>query len=102
MFGDLPAYGFYFRHVKGLRLNDLDLTYEKPDARPALFAEDVFKMRVAMLSAQSEKGAAAQVVLKDVRNALITGCVATGAETFLRQEGACEDIRLMQNDLIRR
>ncbi|MDX9971952.1 MAG: glycosyl hydrolase family 28 protein [FCB group bacterium] len=40
MFGQLPAYGFYFRHVRNVRLRDIDLTTESPDARPAIVAED--------------------------------------------------------------
>jgi polygalacturonase len=41
MFGKLPAYGFYFRHVKGLRLNNLQLSVTDPDARSALVYDDV-------------------------------------------------------------
>lgn len=41
MFGILPAYGLYCRHVEGLRLNNVQLAVTKPDARPALAFEDV-------------------------------------------------------------
>ncbi|HET8655339.1 MAG TPA: glycoside hydrolase family 28 protein, partial [Longimicrobiaceae bacterium] len=40
-FGALPAYGFFIRHVKGLRLNDVEVSYLEPDARPAFVLEDV-------------------------------------------------------------
>ena len=29
MLGALPAYGFYCRHVSGLRLSDFDLSFDK-------------------------------------------------------------------------
>jgi polygalacturonase len=41
MFGPLPAYGFYIRHVKGLEMSSIDISYMKEDARPALVLEDV-------------------------------------------------------------
>lgn len=41
MFGSLPAFGFYFRHVKGLRMRNHDLTTATHDARPAIVQEDV-------------------------------------------------------------
>ena len=43
MFRDLPAYGLYCRHVQGLRTDELDLTTEQPDARPAVVLDDVWQ-----------------------------------------------------------
>ena len=40
MFGALPAYGFYFRHVRNARLHDIALTCSTPDMRPAIRKED--------------------------------------------------------------
>jgi len=34
MFGPLPAYGFFVRHVKNVRLRDVELTSATPDPRP--------------------------------------------------------------------
>jgi hypothetical protein len=101
MFGKLPAYGFYFRHVKGLRLRDVDLGYDTPDLRPALVADDVRDLRVESLSAQAEPAAFAQLVLRNTRSALITSCIAASAEAFLSVEAGCEDVRLLNNDLCR-
>jgi hypothetical protein len=41
MFGNMPSYGMYARHVKGLRARDLMFTTEKEDARPAFRLDDV-------------------------------------------------------------
>ncbi|HXD30364.1 MAG TPA: glycosyl hydrolase family 28-related protein [Pyrinomonadaceae bacterium] len=41
MFGELPAHGFFIRHVKGLQMNDVSVTYLKDDARPAFVMIDV-------------------------------------------------------------
>ena len=35
MFGSLPAYGLYARHVEGLALRNVSTRWEKPDQRPA-------------------------------------------------------------------
>lgn len=41
MFGDLPSFGFYLRHVKGLTLENVRVTCAKPDGRHALVCDDV-------------------------------------------------------------
>ena len=41
MFGRLPAYGLYCRHVKGLKLLNVQLQLAKADQRRAVFFEDV-------------------------------------------------------------
>ena len=37
----LPAYGMYFRYVKGLRVSDVVLRYMNRDERPAFVLDDV-------------------------------------------------------------
>lgn len=41
MFGVLPAYGLYCRHVRGLRLRDVELECATGDARPPVVCADV-------------------------------------------------------------
>jgi len=41
MFGDTPSYGFFIRHVKGLRVDRVSLSYQKDDLRPAFVLNDV-------------------------------------------------------------
>ncbi len=40
MFGTLPAYGFYCRHVAGLELRGVQLRTARPDLRPAVMGDD--------------------------------------------------------------
>ena len=52
MFGpELPAHGFFIRHVKNLELTNVEVAYEKPDARPAFVMEDVTGADVFRLKA---------------------------------------------------
>jgi len=41
MFGELPAWGFYIRHVDGLKMNNIKIKIKKPDYRPAFVIDDV-------------------------------------------------------------
>jgi polygalacturonase len=54
MFGQVPAYGFYIRHVKGIELSGVKLSYEKPDLRPAVVLEDVKEFDATRVKAQHE------------------------------------------------
>lgn len=40
MFGDLPVWGLYLRHVEGITLKNVNLTTTHPDARPMTRADD--------------------------------------------------------------
>jgi polygalacturonase len=41
MFGTLPAYGFFIRHVAGIELDNVAVRYEQTDTRPAFVLRDV-------------------------------------------------------------
>ena len=41
MFGVIPAYGLFCRHVRGLSVRDVTLAYQKLDKRPPVVLEDV-------------------------------------------------------------
>lgn len=41
MFGEIPAYAFFIRHVRGIELNDVEVSYLKEDLRPAFILDDV-------------------------------------------------------------
>jgi len=41
MFGDIPAYGFFIRHVKGIEMNNVEVITMKEDLRPAFILNEV-------------------------------------------------------------
>jgi len=52
MFGTLPATGFFLRHARNIEFSNVEIATAKPDARPAIWADDVdgldcFRLRVA-------------------------------------------------------
>lgn len=67
MFGELPAYGFFIRHVRGLIMNDVEVSYLKDDARPAFWLSDVKGVDFFRIRAQRSAGAQT-FALKDVED----------------------------------
>src|SRR5207248_844080 len=65
MFGDTPAYGFVIRHVRGIQLSHVDISYLREDRRPALVLADVNEAEISYLWAQQAPGVPA-LVLKNV------------------------------------
>ena len=99
MFGALPAYGFFCRHTRGLRLSRVQVSTVQPDPRPALVCEDVsglelFGWRAAMNDSPT-------VVFQQVQDALVHGCeAAPGTGVWLRVGGNnSAAIRLVANEL---
>ena len=41
MFGTIPAYGFYVRHARGVTFDNVEVSFEKDDARPAFVLDNV-------------------------------------------------------------
>ncbi len=50
MFGELPAWAFYVRHVKGLTLKNITVTAAEKDYRPAYVFDDVENLSLDMLT----------------------------------------------------
>jgi len=73
MWGDLPAYGLFARHVRGLVLTDVSLSTVREDRRPALVLSDVDGARVSGLSAGTSASTEAAVLLENTRGFLLTG-----------------------------
>lgn len=100
MFGTLPSYGFYCRHVDGLTFDNVKLQYSEPEWRPALVCDDVRNLKLFGLEAQSMAGDTAAIVFDSVQRASIRNCSAwPGSGTFLRMCGKTEAIRVIANDL---
>ena len=71
MFGRLSAYGLYCRHVKGLKLLNVELQLEKADQRHAVVFEDVEDALIDCLDAQLSPGAGTMIRLTDVKKVFI-------------------------------
>ncbi len=66
MFGELPAWGFYVRHVSGLTMNNISVTARAKDYRPACVFDDVLGLNLDQWQIR-EDDSDKQYILKDVR-----------------------------------
>lgn len=67
MFGITPSYGFYIRHARGIVFDNVEVSFEKDDARPAFVLDDVKEVEFFRTSAEIS-GDAKMFWLKNVRN----------------------------------
>jgi hypothetical protein len=81
MFGEIPAYGFFIRHVKGLELNGIEVSYLNEDLRPPFLVQNVSQAEFDNVKGQHASGVAT-LVLKDVDGFKIHDCPFT-ADTKL-------------------
>lgn len=65
MFGELPAWGFYMRHVKGLTLKNITLKAEAKDYRPAYVFDDIVGLTMEEINIQEDDNGP-QIILKDI------------------------------------
>jgi polygalacturonase len=95
MFGTLPAYGFYCRHLKGLSLRNISTGFSKDEERPALVCDDVEGLELA------GSALAGSVRLQQVKDAFVHGCRAPGPiQTWMEVSGnQSARISVMGNDL---
>jgi len=101
MFGPLPAYGFYCRHVRNLRLRDVRTTVTQSDERPALACDDVETADLAGCDFAAGSRTASAIRLANARDVLANGCRAAGSgAAWMTVEGArTRNIHLLANDL---
>lgn len=67
MFGDMPAYGFFLRHVNGIEMNDIQVSFTKEDRRPAFVLNSVRNVVFDAVKAQHADGVPT-FVLRGVSN----------------------------------
>jgi polygalacturonase len=67
MLGALPAYGFYFRHVNRLEMSHVEIAPVAPDARPAIYLDDVPRADFFAITAPSSPPAFSLNKSTDVR-----------------------------------
>ena len=67
MFGELPAWAFYVRHVSGLTMKNISVIAEAKDYRPPFVFDDVTKLKIRKLIIK-EPVREKQVILRNVIN----------------------------------
>jgi polygalacturonase len=101
MFGRLPSSGLYVRHANGIRLRNLSLKAEAPDARPALTCDDAHDLDISGLRASASAEGQAVIALHEVSDVFVHSSKAPkGTQTFVQVSGASSmGVVLSGNDL---
>ena len=72
-FAPIPAYGFFVRHVNGIELNNVDVSFENEDFRPPFILEDVKKAEFHNVEVQTAEQVPA-FILKNVTDLSTSVC----------------------------
>ena len=98
--GELPGYGLYARHIRGLNINNVQFQTEAEDGRHAMVLDDVHQAKLSNISCMSAVGNAAILKLKDAQQVLVNGWQPQSEQgAFLKLEGnQNQHIGLMNND----
>jgi hypothetical protein len=102
MFGKLPSYGLFIRHVNNIHLSNIEMDFDQPDERSVIVCNDVKQIELIDVRGKGTKSGAPLIQFYDVKNALIASSRPLNEiNTFLSILGNCEDICLSGNDLRR-
>ena len=101
MFGTLPAYAFYCRHVKDLSLRNIALRFDQPEERPAMVCDDVQSLDLVGSEFSSLPEGEPSILLNQVKDAFLHGNrVGTERRAFVQVSGEhSAGIRITGNDL---
>ena len=101
MWGNLPAYGFYLRHVNDIKFSNITVKFKTKDVRPAIFCSDIENAIFNQMSISIDKSAESVIVFDNVRNSIISNSnIDNEVNSFLNViDKNSRDIYLMNNVL---
>jgi hypothetical protein len=90
MFGRLPAYSLYARHVDGLSISNWRTRWQLPDARPAAVFDDVSNLQVVGFRAAAVGGQKAVILLNHANKTLMEAVTATHESALVNRPDPIE------------
>ncbi len=101
MFGhSLPAYGFFIRHVEGLKMENVNLSLAQSDARSVIRMEDVSDIKIRNFSADNPSSNVPFIEIREGNNIVVSETSARKEHSvFLSIDENSNDIILLNNDL---
>ena len=97
---NLPAYGFFIRHVRHLTLEDIQFNLDNKDDRHALYLDDCRDITIDKVKTISHLSESAYIRTNNVENLMIRGFSTENAlPSFLENSGKSSGIKLIGNDL---
>ncbi|MCB9219627.1 MAG: glycoside hydrolase [Ignavibacteriales bacterium] len=68
MFGILPSYGFYFRHVENLKVDNINLSLEESDTRYAFVFDDINGVKLSDIMLRNKLAQKKNYFIRNVKN----------------------------------
>ncbi|MES2775981.1 MAG: glycoside hydrolase family 28 protein [Bacteroidota bacterium] len=81
--GIMPAYGLFIRHVKGIKMNNVELSYLGKEVRPAIVMDDVKGADLLRVKMQPVDGSKS-VILNNVENFTIQNSKGIKDRQFIK------------------
>jgi polygalacturonase len=78
MWGTLPSYGFFVRHVRGLQMHGLSIGYQHEDVRAAMVLSDVSDALIDNSDIMISPKAQAVIVVEKASGITFAGCIVRG------------------------
>ncbi len=102
VFGRIPAYGFFIRHVKNITLDNIWLRFMKSDHRPAILCDDTEHVEIKGLKASGTTETPDLIRLVNTRDAVIAQSrPSSPVKVFLSVAGDLSDGIILQNNLLK-
>lgn len=102
VFGRIPAYGFFIRHVKNIRLENIRLNFLSDDHRPAILCDNVEEIEIKGLKVSGTEDTPELVRLVNIRDAVISESrPLSPAPVFLSILGKRSEMIILQNNVLR-
>lgn len=92
MFGKLPAYGLYVRHVNGIRINNLSVKYDAEDFRPGLQLDDVNGFIISNAGIQQASTALPAIVIEKSAKGSLNILPFADPKQYIRKDQLSKDI----------
>jgi polygalacturonase len=101
MFGhSLPAYGFFIRHVEGLKMENINLSLAQSDARSVIRMDNVSDIKIRNLSADNPGSNVPLIEIREGNNIIVSEISARKEHSvFLSIDENSKNIILLNNDL---
>ncbi len=77
-YGPRPAYGFWMRHVQGIRFVDCTVQFDRNDGRPAFLADDGAAVSLSGVTVERGSGSPYDVGFRRITGYAVTGGGTTG------------------------
>tara|TARA_R110002126_G_scaffold66963_1_gene170047 strand:+ start:5195 stop:6754 length:1560 start_codon:yes stop_codon:yes gene_type:complete len=97
MFGKLPAYGFFVRNVKQLKLSDITIRYTNKDLRPSIRIDNTDGFSLSGLNLMSEINTVSVIDVRQSNNGWIQGNHQYPALDFLVKDADSQNIEYQVN-----